>query len=100
MFEPECVYQHNDPCTEKGRYIYSESLSLGGESGNCWEKKWSISVEEQKEFSELDDFLIKVAPDISFLQYKRIFNHCVDKVELHEYDYLVRVQMKHVGDAT
>lgn len=87
LFEPECVYQHNDPCAEKGRYIYSESWSLGGESGNCWGKKWSISAEEQKEFSELDDFLIKVVPNISFLQYKRIFNHCVDKVEWHEYDY-------------
>lgn len=87
LFEPECVYSHNDPCAEKGRYIYSESWSLGGEGGNCWGKKWSISSEEQKEFVELDDFLIKVAPDISFLQYKKIFNHCVDKVEWHEYDY-------------
>lgn len=61
--------------------------SLGGEGGNYLGKRWSISSEEQKEFVELDDFLIKVVPDISFLQYKRIFNHCVDKVEWHEYDY-------------
>lgn len=87
LFEPECVYQHNDPCAEKGRYIYSESWSLGGEGGNYLGKKWSVSKQEQKEFVELDDFLIKVAPNISFLQYKRIFNHCVDKVEWHEYDY-------------
>ena len=87
LFEPECVYKHNDPCAEKGRYIYSESWSLGGEGGNYLGNKWSVSSEEQKEFVELDDFLLKVAPNISFLQYKKILNYCVDKVEWHEYDY-------------
>ena len=87
LFEPECIYLNNDLCAEKGRYIYSESWSLGDECGNCWGKKWSISAEEQKEFVKLDDFLIKVVPNISFLQYKIIFNHCVDKVKWHERDY-------------
>ena len=33
------------------------------------------------------DFLEKVAPNITFLQYKKIRNHCVDQIEWHVHDY-------------
>lgn len=72
---------------KKGKYIYSESWSLVGECGNCWGDTWHVEAQEPKEFVRLDDFLIKVVPNMTFLQYKKVFNHCVDKIEWHEHDY-------------
>lgn len=87
VFEPECEYFDYDKYAENGRYIYSESWSLGGECGNCWGDTWDVEAQEQKEFVKLDDFLLKIATNISFLQYKKIFNSCVDKIEWYEPDY-------------
>ena len=87
VFEPECEYFDYDKYAENGRYIYSESWSLGGECGNCWGDTWDVEAQEQKDFVKLDDFLLKIATNISFLQYKKIFNSCVDKIEWSEPDY-------------
>lgn len=87
VFEPECEYFDYDKYAENGRYIYSESWSLGGECGNCWGDTWDVEAQEQKEFVKLDDFLLKIATNLSFLQYKKIFNYCVDKIEWYEPDY-------------
>lgn len=87
LFEPECEHFGLDRNAEKGKYIYSESWSLGGECGNCWGDTWHVEAQEPKEFVRLDNFLIKVIPNMTFLQYKKVFNHCVDKIEWHEHDY-------------
>ena len=87
VFEPECERFSYDIFGENGSYIYSENWTLGGEAGNCWGHRWDVSPEEPKEFVKLDEFLLKVVPNMSFLQYKKIFNECVDKIEWHELDY-------------
>lgn len=87
LFEPECESFSYDKFAENGNYIYSESWTLGGEAGNCWGHRWDVSPEEPKEFVKLDEFLLKVVSNMSFLQYKKIFKECVDKIEWHELDY-------------
>ena len=87
IFEPACdnCYGHGDD--PQGMYLYSESWSLGGEWGDCWGAHGNVSGEDPKEFIELDDFLESVAPNISFLQYKKIKNHCVEVKNWHVSDY-------------
>lgn len=86
-FEPACdnKWGHgNDP---KGMYLYSEDWSLGGEWGNCWGDHGPVHGEPAKEFIEFDDFLEDIVPNITFLQYKKIKNHCVEQIDWHESDY-------------
>lgn len=87
LFEKECTEAQFDTYSEKGRYIYSESWSLGGECGNYLGDKWTIDAQESKDFVELDDFLLRIVPDISLLQYRKIFKECVNKIEWHNHDY-------------
>jgi len=87
LFEPACDNQHGHGNDEQGRYLYSEEWSLGGEWGNCWGDHGTVHGESAKEFIEFDDFLEKVAPNITFLQYKKIRNHCVEQIEWHVPDY-------------
>ena len=86
-FEPACDNKYGHGNDEQGRYLYSEEWSLGGEWGNCWGDHGAVTGEQAKEFVELDDFLEKVAPNITFLQYKKIRNHCVEQIEWHVHDY-------------
>jgi len=87
IFEPACDNKYGHGNDEQGRYMYSEDWSLGGEWGNCWGGHGNVAGEEPKEFVELDDFLEKICPNISFLQYKKIKNHCVEMIEWHVPDY-------------
>lgn len=86
-FEEVCDNSYISHGDERGRYMYSEEWSLGGEWGNCWGNKGVVEKENPKEFVELDDFLESIVPNISYLQYKKIRNHCVDTVQWHEHDY-------------
>lgn len=82
MFADKYGIQHND-----GEYR-SSSWSMGGTSGNCWNNHIStVSGEPQPNFVEFDEMLEKICPTISFLQYKKIYNACVDTGSLIEGDY-------------
>lgn len=69
------------------KYIHSQSWSRGGVGRNCWGDRWDVKVENPVEFTELDTFLSKISPNISFLQYKRINNICIKEVEYDDSDY-------------
>lgn len=58
----------------------SDTWSLGGTSGNCWDSEvGTISPGEPLTcFKEFDDLIANVCPDIGFMAYKQIYNHCVD----------------------
>lgn len=77
----------NSGKTEKTHYMYSESWSGGGTWGNCWGGEGTIDADSPKEFIQFDKLLEKLCPKISFLQYKRLYNACVDTCESREYDY-------------
>lgn len=51
---------------------FSASWSLGGTWGNCWGGKGTSSPDVEPEMTQLDDFLIKNFPQVSYMQYKII----------------------------
>lgn len=59
--------------------LKSDTWCLGGTSGSCYGNDLSpVSAGPQPtSFKEFDDLLEKVCPQISFLQYKKLYNHCV-----------------------
>ena len=74
-------------CDENG-IVKGGSWSLGGTWGDCWGSHGSVSPGERPDgMAELDTLLEKVAPNISFLQYKKITNECVSTEDFSERDY-------------
>jgi hypothetical protein len=67
--------------------FYSESWCLGGSWRNCWGDSGQVNSEPQPEFVELDSILTKLCPNISFLQYKNIYNKCASIDEYGDSDY-------------
>jgi len=72
---------------ENGK-VKGESWCLGGSWADCWGGGGSVSGEAQPDgFRELDELLEKVCPNITFLQYKGIYNEIVLTDEYGDSDY-------------
>lgn len=68
--------------------LRSDKWCMGGTYGNCWNDHLSpVSPEEPLEFEELDDLLEKIAPNVTFLHYKKIRSQCVKTEESYDHDY-------------
>ena len=68
--------------------LRSDTWCLGGSWGDCWGNSGKVSADEQpKEFKEFDDLLMEVCPNITFLQYKKIYNSLVSIESGCENDY-------------
>ena len=78
-------YRNGTP--KKTQYMYSESWSAGGSWSDCWGNEGTISPDSPSDFHEFDDLLIKICPDISFLNYKKLLNECTETEEYSESDY-------------
>lgn len=73
---------------EKQDEMHSEEWSLGGTWGNCWGDSGTISASEKpNEFKEFDDLLLDICPNITLLQYKKLYRETVSIGTRHEYDY-------------
>lgn len=67
----------NNITLKNDRYLKSCTWCLGG-SGHSWDgHTYSISAEEPCEFTEFDDILMKLCPNITYLQYKKVRSACV-----------------------
>jgi hypothetical protein len=65
-----------------------DSWSLGGDWCDCWGGGGTVHGDTPPDGIRLiDDLLEKVAPNITFLQYKKISNECVEIDEYNENDY-------------
>lgn len=74
--------------TDGKSLIYSDDWGLGGTWGDCWGNSGAIEPDEEpKDFKEFDSLLEDVCPGITFLQYKSIFENCVDKEQWDVSDY-------------
>ena len=68
--------------------MVSDSWSKGGTWGSCWSDDLStITPDSTPEFKEFDDMLSEICPNITFLQYKKLYNECVKEVEYDDNDY-------------
>lgn len=78
----------------KGSYyneqeLRSDTWCLGGTCGNCWDDTLShIGADMQPtEFKEFDDLLTELCPNITLLQYKKLYNATVSIETERECDY-------------
>jgi hypothetical protein len=68
--------------------VKSGSWCLGGSWADCWGNHGTVAAEAPPEnFRELDEILEKIAPHITFLQYKSIYGAVVKTDEYGEGDY-------------
>lgn len=74
-----------------GDKFYSDTWCLGGESWGWDGSKRSISPEQQPtEFKEFDTVLMEICPNITFLQYKKLYALSVSIEDLVDSDYYSR----------
>ena len=69
------------------KYFRSCSWSNGGVAWNYDGEKYPIEAETPLDFAELDDFLMEVSPELTFLQYKKIQRECVTLETENNCDY-------------
>ena len=68
--------------------ICSQEWCTGGAYGNCWDNSMSsINPDEPCDFDELDNLLMEICPNVTFLQYKKIKKNCVSIAERYERQY-------------
>jgi len=68
--------------------LRSDTWCLGGTWGNCWGDGGKVSADEQPtDFTEFDDLLMEICPNITLLQYKKLYNSLVSIETKEEYDY-------------
>ena len=79
-------YILNEYANEEANMV-SETWSNGGTSCDCWGGTYNITPDNPLEFVEFDDILSKICPNISFLQYKQLYNKCTEIVTYSDRDY-------------
>jgi hypothetical protein len=81
VFEPLSAFNKFDGI------LTSNSWTTGGTWGNCWGDKGECEPEPQPEFEEFDRLIERVAPNITFMKYKRLYSECVEILNDYECDY-------------
>ena len=82
----EFQYILNEYANE-GTKMVSATWSGGGEWGNCWGDSGIIEEEPAPEFTQFDELLNKICPNITYIQYKQVYATCVYINEDDEFGY-------------
>lgn len=92
MLKPDWLrfFRANTWYDDDGKFR-SQKWCTGGTAGDCWGGMSSVSPDETPDFTALDELLEKVAPQLTFLQYKKIKRECVSIEESSESDYYAGV---------
>ena len=69
------------------KYLYSDTWSLGGIVYGWDGSSRIIEAETPRDFTEFDDLLFQICPNITFLMYKKLKNETVDIEERPSMDY-------------
>ena len=80
-------YSTQDSENNGKNIITSTSWCNGGTWCNCWGSTGEVCGEPAPEFEEFDNILTELCPNISFLQYKKIYRECVWTDTFDERDY-------------
>lgn len=60
-------------------YLNGDTWSMGGTSGNCWGDIVQRSGDPAPNtFAEVDNIMMEICPDITFLQGRKIYSECVE----------------------
>jgi hypothetical protein len=83
-----------ETCLEE-LYLYNEWCSGGISGGNCWgdDNHYAVEGESEPEFTDLDNILNEICPNITYLQYKKL----ISKVIKEEDSY---TQIEYYGNST
>ena len=81
IFEPLSIYNGFDGI------LKSTNWTTGGTWGDCWGNLCECVPEKQPEFEQFDELIERVAPHITFIKYKKLYNNCVTVETDFEYDY-------------
>jgi hypothetical protein len=77
-----------ETCLEE-LYLYNEWCSGGISGGNCWgdDGHYAAEGESEPEFTDLDNILNEICPNITYLQYKKLISKVIkeDSYTQHEY---------------
>lgn len=81
------------------KFFYSLPWSLGGYGHGFDGSRYPIDAEEPANFDEFDKLLENICPNITFLQYKKIYKECVRVEEFDVSDYYTTAtEAKYVCD--
>jgi hypothetical protein len=83
----QVMIAENDLSKIDGKYMKSKTWCLGGKSYHWSGSESVLYAEDPINFDELDELLEKICPQITYLQYKKIYNKCVEKEEQSVNDY-------------
>lgn len=90
----EFQYLLNEYANEETNMV-SEEWSGGGEWCNCWGESGPIEEDSTPEFTMFDELITKICPNITYLQYKQIYNTCVYIRDDDEFGYYGGYELKH-----
>lgn len=83
----EVINKYSSQDYEGKNVIESESWCNGGTWCNCWGNEGTVETEKAPEFEIFDNLLTELCPNITFLQYKKLYNACVWIDDYNENDY-------------
>ena len=84
----DLVIHKYSPRHVNGKYVLTSKTWCNGGSWGDWRgNHGTVASEDPKEFTELDDLLTELCPEITFLQYKKICRECVTLETYEESDY-------------
>lgn len=76
-----------EPISRDDNTIRSNTWCSGGDWADCWGNHGSCVVENPVTFTELDNLLERICPNITYLQYKKIEKECIEIETKYEMDY-------------
>jgi predicted kinase len=82
------VYFNNYTKVKSNGILKSSEWCTGGMMGNCWDDTMvPYDPDEPNDFEELDSLLEQTCPQLTFLQYKKIWRECVTLEENRQSEY-------------
>jgi hypothetical protein len=82
----------NDLYKVNGKYLESANWCLGGKSYHWSGSESYLPAEDPLNFDAFDELLEKICPQITYLQYKKIYAKCVTKEERSNCDYYTQAR--------
>jgi len=68
-------------------YLTSEEWTVGGTWHDCYGNEGKVEAEPAREFTEFDEMLLKLCPDVSYLRYLELKRNCIEVIEDTSSDY-------------
>jgi len=77
-----------ETCLEE-LYLYNKWCSGGVSGGSCWgnDGHYAVEGESEPEFTDLDNILNEICPNITYLQYKKLISKVIKEDSYTENEY-------------